>query len=230
MRKKKPGEIQTPSEEERMRAIHEEERDQRIRDRLSKINSRAPDCWRRTTQSDLEDHKETCPACGKAGLTTIKNQIQYEESGLPYVILLNIYTKSCSECGNSLVSIPNVTGLHNFLAIALIEKAGRLKPVEITFLRKVLGWNKADFAGKFHVQPNQVSRWECQSNPMRMSKANELLLRTMVAMNQWKNGYLDALENIPIEQELETFGPLVMEFGPGGWDLAKTVQKIDKRK
>lgn len=99
-----------------------------------------------------------CPDCKKDEMKKGKETIRYEECGLPNVVLKDILLRRCSNCGNQLVSIPNLAGLHRCIAVALVNKPERLIPAEIGFLRKTLRWSKADFARKLHVRPEQVSR------------------------------------------------------------------------
>jgi len=58
----------------------------------------------------------------------------------------------------------------------------RSRSTEVAFLRKSLGWSGADFARKMHCAPTQVSRWE--NGRIEMSIANELLLRSLVALGK----------------------------------------------
>jgi DNA-binding transcriptional regulator YiaG len=75
------------------------------------------------------------------------------------------------------------------IALALINKAARLTPAEIKYLRKTLGWSGADFARNLHVDPATVSRWESESAPQAMSESNELVLRLAVAVGQRIDDY-----------------------------------------
>jgi len=126
-----------------------------------------------------------CPICREGTLSAqlVKNY-HYRESGLENVYLAGIPVRTCGGCGERLVSIPNIEGLHRAIALALIRKEERLTPMEVRFLRKSLGWSGADFARKFHTSPQQVSRWESVKAPGAMSKANELLLRSLVAAGE----------------------------------------------
>lgn len=144
-----------------------------------------------------------CPSCGST-MTVSHENLRYEECGLPYVFLKNIYTERCdnAECGNLLRTIPKVAELHRLLALTLIKKTGRLEPLEITFLRKSLGWSKADCARKMHVQRTQPTRWESDLDPTPMSGSNDLLLRTLVAMNFRIAKYVDEMEMLQIKQPL----------------------------
>jgi len=79
---------------------------------------------------------------------------------------------------------------------ALAEEYERLLAEEIRFLRKSLGWSKTDFSKKFHVRPEQVSRWESETNPKPMQVQNELLLRAIVAKGQKIQDYEEHMEEI----------------------------------
>jgi putative zinc finger/helix-turn-helix YgiT family protein len=137
-----------------------------------------------------------CPDCKKAELVEKHETVRYEECGLGNVALQNVLVRQCPACGNKLVSIPNLAGLHRSIAMTLVCKPERLLAEEVTFLRKSLGWSKADCARKLHVRPEQVSRWESAKAPQLMQVQNELLLRTLVAKGQKIQDYEDHLEEI----------------------------------
>jgi len=135
-----------------------------------------------------------CPDCRKQEMQESRETVRYDECGLSNVALQGVRVRRCPGCGNQLVSIPNLEGLHRALAVTLVSKPERLSTEEIIFLRKSLGWSKTDFAKKFHVRKEQVSRWESEKNPVPMTLQNELLLRTLVAKGQRIEHYEDHLE------------------------------------
>lgn len=152
-----------------------------------------------------------CPECRQAEMNINKETIRYEECGLPNVVLKGIEVKHCPECGNSLVSIPALSGLHKNIATHLVQQPERLSAAEIRFLRKYLGWSKIDFACKFHVRPEQVSRWESDNKAVPMNKQSELLLRSLVAMGNKIEHYDEQLEKLSLGQP-ETPSLLSMFF------------------
>jgi YgiT-type zinc finger domain-containing protein len=146
------------------------------------------------------DYSEiACPACGSK-MTVSHEDLQYEECGLPYVVLKNIYTERCSQCDMVLRTIPKITDLHRLLALTLIKKPGPLENFEITFLRKSLGWSKTDFARKLHTQKANPTRWEHPEKPVKMSSSHDLLLRALVAMDNRITSYMDHMEDLNLKQ------------------------------
>jgi DNA-binding transcriptional regulator YiaG len=145
----------------------------------------------------LEFPTMPCPNCG-GELTVSFEDLHYTECGLPYVVLKNIHTETCG-CGNVLRTIPKLAELHRLLALTLIKKNGPLENFEITYLRKSLGWSKADFARKLHVQRRMPSQWERAENPTKMSPQNDLLLRSLVAVDNRITSYLDHMEEIDVK-------------------------------
>lgn len=145
-----------------------------------------------------------CPECGEADLLESRENHRYAESGLPNVVLQDILVRRCPNCGAHLVSLPRLAELHRCLALVLINKKGRLSPQEVRFLRKSLGWSGADFARKFHVRPEQVSRWESDSSRTKMSISNELLLRSMVAHGNRVEDYPDKLDVVATVDNAES--------------------------
>ena len=118
--------------------------------------------------------------------------------------------------GLSGTSIPNLAGLHRCIAVVFVNKPERLAPAEIGFLRKSLGWSKADFARKLHVRPEQVSRWESSKSPVPMQVQSELLLRSLVAMGQKIEDYKDHMEELAFKEAAKA--PIFsMSYDENGW-------------
>lgn len=150
-----------------------------------------------------------CPECQEAELLESRENHRYSESGLSNVVLQDVQVRRCPRCAAHLVSIPKLSQLHRVLALTLINRRERLSPAEIRFLRKSLGWSGADFARKFHVRPEQVSRWESEGSPSRMSISNELLLRSMVAHGNRLDDYADKLDVVATTEEA---GPTILSL------------------
>lgn len=159
-----------------------------------------------------------CPTCqkGKLRKETIKNYL-YTESGLSNIILKNITVKRCSNCGEELIGIPNVAGLHQLIARLLILRPVKLTPSEIRFLRKYIGWSGVDFAKKFHTDRQTVSRWESVRNRRTMNSRAELLLRATVAMGQRIMDYPAHMEEYAIEDPMESTS-FIFANDSGVWD------------
>ncbi len=158
-----------------------------------------------------------CPDCKKTELIESRENIRYPESGLPYVTLCNISIERCPECGNSLVNIPKMEQLHRELATLVIKKSGRMEPFEITFLRKSLGWSKADFARNMHVRPSQVSHWESAHKPSPMGEANELLLRSLVAHNRRIEDYFAQMASLSFAPQPHGQRRVTISHSEKGW-------------
>jgi putative zinc finger/helix-turn-helix YgiT family protein len=120
-----------------------------------------------------------CPNCENADMAENRENYHYQECGLSNVTLKGIVVRKCSACGNVMPRIPNIEGLHDAIAQALVNKPERLLSQEIVFLRKSLGWSGADFARNMHCDRAQISKWE--HGKVEMSTPYELLLREMVA-------------------------------------------------
>ncbi len=149
--------------------------------------------------------------------------VRYGDLGLPNVVLKDITIKKCPECGHSLMLIPDLDGLSRYVVECLINKPERLSRPEISFLRKSLGWSKADCARNLHVWPEQVSRWESDVTPVPMQVQSELLLRAIVALIKQVEGFSNHLEEIATVNSAQT--PLLsIHHGHKGWE---TVLKKD---
>ncbi len=106
-----------------------------------------------------------------------KENYRYTESGLDNVILLGVEVRRCPSCGLSEVVLPRLEELHRTITRTVATGSSPLRPQEIRFLRKYLGYSGADFARVIGVSPETLSRWENgKAEPSRMV---DLLLRYM---------------------------------------------------
>jgi len=125
----------------------------------------------------------TCTLCGSEIKRELLSAYAYTESGLPNVILENVYRVSCSGCDElDGVEIPALDKLHRLIVHELVHSTQRLSGAEIRFLRTFLGWSGKMFALKIGVAPETVSRWE--HGTLEMALASERLLRLYAASGQ----------------------------------------------
>jgi putative zinc finger/helix-turn-helix YgiT family protein len=129
-----------------------------------------------------EEAVKKCLNCG-AGLKTTRGIHRYTESGLPNITLVNVEIRECPDCGEREVVIPRMEQLHRTIAHAISRQTQPLKPEEVRFLRKWLGYSTTDFALVMGVRPETVSRWESQTagKGYRIPPTAERLLRLLVA-------------------------------------------------
>lgn len=128
-----------------------------------------------------------CPHCKTGEFIEVQENYHYRESGLNNVTLVDLKLRKCPDCGNIMPLIPNIEGLHDALARAIVNKDGALSPAEIVFLRKSLGWSGSDFARNMHCDRAQVSKWE--HGKVAISKPYDLLLREMVVSGKKISDY-----------------------------------------
>jgi putative zinc finger/helix-turn-helix YgiT family protein len=125
-------------------------------------------------------------------MVSTRENHKYAESGLPGITLRNLEVRRCPECGERLVVIPGLEGLHRAIAYAVIQKPARLTPAEVRFLRKWLGFSRTDLADHMGVAPETVSRWE--TGKAAVGGPAERALRLMVAVKSPVGDYtLDRL-------------------------------------
>jgi putative zinc finger/helix-turn-helix YgiT family protein len=113
-------------------------------------------------------------------MTIERQNYLYTASGLKNVILEDLEVRHCPSCGERQAVIPRINDLHKQLALYLVKKDEKLLPEEIIYLRKYLGWTGTEFARKFKVKPETISRWE--NGAQEMGKMAEALLRLWVAI------------------------------------------------
>ena len=145
---------------------------------------------------------------------TAENPYHYTESGLPNVYLAGIRYYVCQQCGTQSAEIHAVKRLHMALARLIVENEARLTGADIRFLRKRLGKSAIDFAKIVGVTPEQVSRWENDSNAPEKSADKFIRLYYAVLSGdkelRHKIGPRDAdeeldawLANLPTDEQLE---------------------------
>ncbi len=117
-----------------------------------------------------------CPFCNKK-MAAKKDPYHYTESGLDNVFLhTDVY--KCG-CGETIADIPNIYGLHELIAKALVKKESRLMSKEIKFLRKKMHLKAKELADMLGVTKVTVSRWE--NDVENIGIANDKLIRFIYA-------------------------------------------------
>jgi putative zinc finger/helix-turn-helix YgiT family protein len=148
-------------------------------------------------------------------MTSKRETVKYDASGLSGVTLVNVEVRRCPKCGAYEVVIPHIEQLHRLLADSVIRKNGALVPEEIRFLRKYLGWSGVDFAAHMGATAETVSRWE--NGKLTMSPQADRLLRTMVALREPESHYkVDALKEILPKRAAKPLR-VGLRSAPSGW-------------
>jgi hypothetical protein len=99
---------------------------------------------------------KTCPLCGAAVRRARLSAYQYDESGLPNILLEGVHRVTCDGCGElDGVEIPDLKKLHRAIAHVLVHTPKRLTGAEIRFLRSHLGWSGKTFAAKQSAAPRR---------------------------------------------------------------------------
>lgn len=161
--------------------------------------------------------KVSCLECG-ALMEITRGPYRYGR-GLD-VVLHDIETRRCPECGHDEVVIPRIEELHRTIARAISRRPGRLEPGEIRFLRTYLGYSSVDFAALLGVTPETVSRWERTSKPQQMGKVAERLLRMLAQYGEPDRIYdLEAV--LLTDGEARGKGPVTIAGSAGSWKVAE---------
>ncbi len=109
-----------------------------------------------------------CYKCGN-DMKRYKGEYRYTESGLDTVTLKDIVQYRCA-CGETMVELKNIKGLHRTIASILTKKKDPLTGKEIRFIRKEMGMRAKDLAEIMGVSPITVSRWENDVEKPEMAK------------------------------------------------------------
>ncbi len=92
---------------------------------------------------------------------TVEAPYHFTDAGLPNVYLVGIRVFVCEVCNEIIkVEIPQIKGLLDAIARAVVEKTSPLTGLELRYLRKRLGIKASDFAAILDVVPEQLSRLE----------------------------------------------------------------------
>lgn len=161
----------------------------------------------------MEENAMKCQCGGK--MKEHKENARFDEGGID-VVLDNVSVWRCPDCAESETAIPQFEQMHQVIASELMSQKGRLRPKEVKFLRKFLGYSKEDFAKKFHVDKATVAHWESPNTRRPISKAYELLLRAMVKMGDTAKEY--PLENVATDEP--PAGAMHLAFKRNGWRVA----------
>ena len=102
---------------------------------------------------------------------------RYTECGLDNVIIGGV-SFIIDDAGDEVVNIPNVTGLHNAIAMGIITRETAISGKELRFLRTEMGMTQAELAVMLHREPLAVSRWEREEVPIDSNV--ETLIRLFV--------------------------------------------------
>lgn len=159
--------------------------------------------------------KHRCRKCG-GEMTSRRENYKYDASGLDDVVLEDIEVRQCGACGERAAMIPRVEALHRSIAFRLAQKAERLLPKEIRFMRKYLGLSSTDAAAKLGVDKATMSRYESIEDPQPMGRPTERLLRLMVLVERPVESY--ALENLALAEPKQEH--LRFTVRSNGWQLS----------
>ena len=134
-----------------------------------------------------------CFECGSAMKTSRENHA-YGECGLDNFVLVDVEVRTCNDCGEREVVIPNIEGLHQAIAERVATSEENLSGTEVRFLRKYLGLSQVDLGKTMGVEPETVSRWE-HGHPI--GSTAERLLRLLALNEKPKDDYrMDFLRSI----------------------------------
>lgn len=118
----------------------------------------------------------------------------YRESGLVNVFLYGIAQSRCKKCGEEIVSVPNIKGLHLAIGRNLVCKEEMLMGAEVRFLRKELKLKSNDMAAALSMKPEIYLHWE--SEKQSVSPTCDKQLRLIYILNVTEEEGLVLHENI----------------------------------
>lgn len=123
-----------------------------------------------------------------------RSDVDYPESGLSNVQLMNVPVWTCEESHRE-IEIPATEELHDLLAELIVRKPGPLSASEVRFVRRQLKLSAKEFGARIGLSQVHVSRIE--NGKRRVPRATNLLLRLFFAQQ------LASRRNRPFPRELE---------------------------
>lgn len=114
---------------------------------------------------------------------SLDHPYHYTESGLNNIWLSGITVHSCPNCELDSADIPDLEGLHKFIAKDIILTPLPMTGAELRFLRKETRLKLKDFAERLAVDPKTINNWEASG---QLSKQTDVTIRVLVIAALWK--------------------------------------------
>jgi transcriptional regulator with XRE-family HTH domain len=89
----------------------------------------------------------------------------YTQCGLDNVMIVGI-PEAVDDAGETVLTIPNVNGLHRAIALGIVSKRQSISGKELRFMRTEMGMTQAELAVMIHREPLAISRWERAEVPI----------------------------------------------------------------
>lgn len=110
----------------------------------------------------------------------------YTQCGLDNVLIVGI-TEAVDDAGETVLTIPNINGLHRAIAHGIVSKRSSMSGKELRFMRTEMGMTQAEMAGLIHREPLAISRWERAEVPID-SNADALIRLHAIQVLELKVG------------------------------------------
>jgi transcriptional regulator with XRE-family HTH domain len=131
---------------------------------------------------------------------------RYVECGLDNVTIAGISVVQ-DDPGESVLTIPNVRGLHRAIATGIVMRHSSMSGRELRFLRTEMGMTQAELAAMIHREPLAISRWERGECPIdsnaetviRLHAIDALELDVDASVSQISGWSIPIAEEVPIE-------------------------------
>ena len=165
-----------------------------------------------------------CYNCREAPMKVRREAYEYDLAGLPYpVVLLNVSVQRCPKCEEHSVTIPDLEGLHQRLALDIVSVPRSLFREEIRFLRKTMDWTAEEMGRIVGVDIKTISRWE--NGKQRIGPVAERLLRLIVRgleprPVEWVRTVFSELASKGPAKKRRKSTPVRFKTTPRGWEKA----------
>lgn len=117
----------------------------------------------------------------------------YRECGLDNVMIDGV-VPCRDDDGDEVVTIPNVTGLHHTIAVAIVHHKAGMSGKELRFLRTEMGMTQAELAKVVHHDTQSVGRWERSECPIEPNA--EALIRLLAVERLGLKSETDSVEEL----------------------------------
>jgi len=138
----------------------------------------------------MKARTEECSNCG-APARRVRGDYEWENLGLPNVVLRGIELVKCGKCGNVDPVFPRVAQIMRRIALTVVRKPYRLTGDEVRFLRKHLQMTGEEFGAVCQVDRTTVSKWENGETPVG-PQSDALIRMVALALGDFAAG-----QNVP---------------------------------